>query len=264
MHQVPLYINGEFSQSQSDKWLDVVNPANQEVLAKVPCATNEEVQAAIHSAQEAFKTWRNVPVTERARIMMRYAALLKEHQEEIATIICHELGKTFEDAKGDVWRGIEVVEQACNAPSMMMGETVENVARNIDTYSYTQPLGVCAGITPFNFPAMIPLWMFPMAIVCGNTFVLKPSEQDPLTPMRLVELFEEAGAPKGVLQVVHGSKDQVDQILEAPKFARFLSWVLVVLVSTFTAKVRKISNAFKRVSVRKTTWLSCQMRKKNK
>ncbi|RZQ52878.1 methylmalonate-semialdehyde dehydrogenase (CoA acylating) [Pseudoalteromonas phenolica] len=217
MHQVPLYINGEFTQSSSEQWIDVVNPANQEVLAKVPCATEQEVKAAIDSAQEAFKTWRNVPVPERARIMMKYAALLKEHQEEIATIICHELGKTFEDAKGDVWRGIEVVEQAANAPAMMMGETVENVARNIDTYSYTQPLGVCAGITPFNFPAMIPLWMFPMAIVCGNTFVLKPSEQDPLTPMRLVELFEEAGAPKGVLQVVHGTKGQVDQILEAPE-----------------------------------------------
>lgn len=217
MHQVPLYINGEFTQSSSEQWIDVVNPANQEVLAKVPCSTEQEVKAAIDSAQEAFKTWRNVPVPERARIMMKYAALLKEHQEEIATIICHELGKTFEDAKGDVWRGIEVVEQAANAPAMMMGETVENVARNIDTYSYTQPLGVCAGITPFNFPAMIPLWMFPMAIVCGNTFVLKPSEQDPLTPMRLVELFEEAGAPKGVLQVVHGTKDQVDQILEAPE-----------------------------------------------
>ncbi|KAF7786247.1 malonate-semialdehyde dehydrogenase (acetylating) / methylmalonate-semialdehyde dehydrogenase [Pseudoalteromonas rubra] len=224
MHQVPLYINGEFTQSQSDKWLDVVNPANQEVLAQVPCATHDEVQAAITSAQEAFKTWRNVPVTERARIMMRYAALLKEHQEEIATIICHELGKTFEDAKGDVWRGIEVVEQAANAPALMMGETVENVARNIDTYSYIQPLGVCAGITPFNFPAMIPLWMFPMAIVCGNTFVLKPSEQDPLTPMRLVELFEEAGAPKGVLQVVHGAKEQVDQILTAPE-VRAISFV---------------------------------------
>ena len=217
MHQVPLYINGEFTQSSSEQWIDVVNPANQEVLAQVPCSTEQEVKAAIDSAQEAFKTWRNVPVPERARIMMKYAALLKEHQEEIATIICHELGKTFEDAKGDVWRGIEVVEQAANAPAMMMGETVENVARNIDTYSYTQPLGVCAGITPFNFPAMIPLWMFPMAIVCGNTFVLKPSEQDPLTPMRLVELFEEAGAPIGVLQVVHGTKDQVDQILEAPE-----------------------------------------------
>ncbi|MBD1583203.1 CoA-acylating methylmalonate-semialdehyde dehydrogenase [Pseudoalteromonas sp. S16_S37] len=224
MHHVPLYINGEFTQSSTDKWIDVVNPATQEVLAQVPCATEQEMRAAIDSAQETFKTWKEVPVTERARIMMRYAALLKEHHDELATIICHELGKTFEDAKGDVWRGIEVVEQAANAPSMMMGETVENVARKIDTYSYMQPLGVCAGITPFNFPAMIPLWMFPMAIVCGNTFILKPSEQDPLTPMRLVELFEEAGAPKGVLQVVHGTKEQVDQILEAPEI-RAISFV---------------------------------------
>ncbi|MCG7568740.1 CoA-acylating methylmalonate-semialdehyde dehydrogenase [Pseudoalteromonas sp. CNC9-20] len=214
MHQVPLYIGGEMRQSTSSQWLDVLNPANQEVLAQVPLATEDEVNEAIASAKEAFKTWKDVPVTERARIMMRYAQLLKEHHDEIATIICHELGKTFEDAKGDVWRGIEVVEQAANAPSNMMGETVSNVARNIDTYSLIQPLGVCAGITPFNFPAMIPLWMFPLAIVCGNTFVLKPSEQDPLTPMRLVELFEEAGAPKGVLQVVHGAKDQVNQILE--------------------------------------------------
>jgi malonate-semialdehyde dehydrogenase (acetylating)/methylmalonate-semialdehyde dehydrogenase len=224
MVKVPLYIKGEMQESLTTEWLDVVNPANQDVLAQVPCATDAEIDAAIASAQETFKTWRDVPVTERARIMMRYAALLKEHHDEIATIICHELGKTFEDAKGDVWRGIEVVEQAANAPALMMGETVENVARNIDTYSYMQPLGVCAGVTPFNFPAMIPLWMFPMAIVCGNTFILKPSEQDPLTPMRLVELFEEAGAPKGVLQVIHGTKHQVDRLLDEPSI-RAISFV---------------------------------------
>ena len=224
MVKVPLYIKGEMKESLSSEWLDVVNPANQEVLAKVPCATDTEIDDAIASAKETFKTWKDVPVTERARIMMRYAALLKEHHDELATIICHELGKTFEDAKGDVWRGIEVVEQAANAPALMMGETVENVARNIDTYSYMQPLGVCAGITPFNFPAMIPLWMFPMAIVCGNTFILKPSEQDPLTPMRLVELFEEAGAPKGVLQVIHGTKKQVDRLLDEPSI-RAISFV---------------------------------------
>lgn len=224
MHKVPLFIEGQMVQSTSEQWIDVVNPATQEVIAQVPSTTDAEMERAIASAQETFKTWKDVPVSERARIMMRYAALLKEHHDEIATIICHELGKTFEDAKGDVWRGIEVVEQAANAPAMMMGETVENVARGIDTYSYTQPLGVCAGITPFNFPAMIPLWMFPLAIVCGNTFILKPSEQDPLTPMRLVELFEEAGAPKGVLQVVHGTKPQVDKILEHPAI-RAISFV---------------------------------------
>lgn len=224
MHQVPLLINGEFVQSTSNELIDVVNPANQEVLAQVPCATDAEMDAAIASASETFKTWKDVPITERARIMMKYAALLKENHDELATIICHELGKTFEDAKGDVWRGIEVVEQAANAPSLMMGETMENVARKIDTYSYMQPLGVCAGITPFNFPAMIPLWMFPLAIVCGNTFILKPSEQDPLTPMRLAELFIEAGAPKGVLQVVHGTKPQVDRLLE-DKAVRAISFV---------------------------------------
>ncbi len=214
MHKVPLFIDGEMVESQSDNWIDVVNPATQEVIAQVPVATDDEVARAVASAKAAFKTWKEVPVSERARVMMRYAALLKEHHDEIATIICHELGKTFEDAKGDLWRGIEVVEQAANIPSLMMGETVENVARDIDTYSYIQPLGVCTGITPFNFPAMIPLWMFPMAIACGNTFILKPSEQDPLTPMRLVELFVEAGAPKGVLQVIHGGKGQVDKLLE--------------------------------------------------
>lgn len=213
MKQVPLFINGEWVESQSTRKIDVTNPATQEVIAQVPCATMSEMAAAIESAKETFKTWKEVAISERARVMMRYAVLLKEHQEEIAGIICEELGKTHEDAMGDVWRGIEVVEHAANIPSMMMGETVENVARNIDTYSYTQPLGVCVGITPFNFPAMIPLWMFPLAVACGNTFILKPSEQDPLCPTRLVELFEEAGAPKGVLQVVHGDKEQVDVLL---------------------------------------------------
>lgn len=214
--KVPLFIDGEFIQSTSEQWIDVTNPATQEVIAQVPCATQAEMQRAVASAKEAFLTWKEVPVSERARVMMRYQALLKEHHDEVATILASETGKTFDDAKGDVWRGIEVVEHAANIPSLLMGETVENVARGIDSYSYTQPLGVCAGITPFNFPAMIPLWMFPLAIACGNTFILKPSEQDPLTPTKLVELFEQAGAPKGVLQVIHGAKEQVDFILDEP------------------------------------------------
>ncbi|ABG39474.1 methylmalonate-semialdehyde dehydrogenase (acylating) [Paraglaciecola sp. T6c] len=213
MQHVPLLINGEFISSQSQQFIDVTNPANNSVIAKAPIATDAELEAAVASAKEAFLTWREVPVPERARVMMRYQQLLKEHHDEIATLLSSETGKTFDDAKGDVWRGIEVVEQAMNAPSMMMGETAENVARGIDTYSYIQPLGVCLGITPFNFPAMIPLWMFPMAVACGNTFILKPSEQDPLTPTRLAELFIEAGAPKGVLNVVHGGKDQVNKLL---------------------------------------------------
>ena len=214
--QVPLFINGEFVQSSSSDKLPVTNPANQGLLADVPFATEAEVDAAVASASEAFQTWKDVPVAERARLMMRYCNLLKEHHDELGELLAQDTGKTFEDAKGDVWRGIEVVEQAANVPSNMMGETVENVAGGIDTYSYIQPIGVCAGITPFNFPAMIPLWMYPLAIACGNTFVLKPSEQDPLTPVRLVELFIEAGAPKGVLNMVHGGPQQVDQLLNHP------------------------------------------------
>ncbi|WP_100641610.1 CoA-acylating methylmalonate-semialdehyde dehydrogenase [Alteromonas facilis] len=216
MHTVPLLINGEFVESKTEKFIAVTNPANNEVIAQAPVATDDEVEAAIASAEKAFETWRKIPTPERARVMMRYQHLLKEHHDELATILASETGKTFDDAKGDVWRGIEVVEQAMNIPALMMGETVENVARNIDTYSYIQPLGVCAGITPFNFPAMIPLWMFPMAIACGNTFVLKPSEQDPLTPIRLAELFIEAGAPEGVLNIIHGGKEQVDILLNHP------------------------------------------------
>ena len=216
MQIVPMLIDGEFVASQTTQFIDVTNPVDNSVIAKAPCATAEEMDRAIASAKEAFKSWREVAVPERARVMMRYQALLKEHQKDIAELLSQETGKTFADAMGDVWRGIEVVEQAMNIPALMMGETVENVARSIDCYSYIQPLGVCTGITPFNFPAMIPLWMFPMAIAAGNTFILKPSEQDPLTPMRLAELFMQAGAPKGVLQVVHGGKEQVDTLLTHP------------------------------------------------
>ncbi len=214
--RVPMLIAGKFVEGKGNDWIPVTNPANQDVIAEVPCATPEEMKQAIESAKEAFETWKDTPVPTRMRIMLKYQQLLKEHHDELGKILAQETGKTFEDAKGDVWRGIEVVEHACNAPSLLMGETVENVAGGIDTYSLIQPLGVCAGITPFNFPAMIPLWMFPMAIVCGNTFILKPSEQDPHTPVRLAELFLEAGAPPNVLQVVHGRAEQVDTLLNHP------------------------------------------------
>lgn len=211
--QVKHYIDGQFIEGQGQQKISVTNPANNQTIAVVNAATVSEVETAVASAKQAFKSWKEVPVSERARVMFKYQHLLKAHHDELATILAQETGKTFDDAKGDVWRGIEVAEHACNIATLMMGETIENVARSIDTYSYTQPLGVCAGITPFNFPAMIPLWMFPLSIACGNTFVLKPSEQDPMTPQRLVELFEEAGAPKGVLQLVHGDKVAVDVLL---------------------------------------------------
>lgn len=213
MSNVKLLINGEFIESASHYFIDVTNPATGDVIARVPEALSEETELAVQSAKKAYMDWKKVPVTERARLMMRYQAILKREQQRIAIVLAAETGKVFDDAMGDVWRGIEVVEQAMNAPSMMMGETVENVANGIDTSSFIQPLGVCVGITPFNFPAMIPLWMFPLAIVCGNTFVLKPSEQDPQTPMLLAELLIEAGVPPGVLNIVHGGKQQVERLL---------------------------------------------------
>mgnify|MGYP003333359276 FL=1 len=211
---LPVYIDGGFRQSASTESIPVTNPATQDVLVHAPQTTMAEIDQAVAAAKAAFAEWRQVPAPERARLLMLYQAKLKEEQDAIAEIICQETGKVFADAQGDVWRGIEVVEQACNIPSLMMGETAENVARGIDTYSYIQPLGVCVGVTPFNFPAMIPLWMFPLAIAAGNTFILKPSEQDPMTPNRLVELFYECGFPKDILQIVHGGKDQVNALIE--------------------------------------------------
>ncbi|MCB1645025.1 MAG: CoA-acylating methylmalonate-semialdehyde dehydrogenase [Pseudomonadales bacterium] len=219
-----VYINGGFRQSAATETIPVTNPATQEVLVEAPYTTMEEINEAVAAARTAFLAWRRVPAPERARMLMKYQMLLKEKQDDIARVLSQETGKTFADAQGDVWRGIEVVEQACNVPAMMMGETSENVARNIDTYSIIQPLGVCVGITPFNFPAMIPLWMFPLAIACGNTFVLKPSEQDPMTPNMLIELFYQCGFPKDLVQLVHGGREQVDALLTHPD-TRAISFV---------------------------------------
>ncbi|MBP5105395.1 CoA-acylating methylmalonate-semialdehyde dehydrogenase [Pseudomonas protegens] len=212
LQQVKLLIDGEWVQSQSQEWHDIVNPATQEVLAKVPFATAAEVDAAIAAAQRAFQTWKLTPIGARMRIMLKLQALIREHTKRIAVVLSAEQGKTLADAEGDIFRGLEVVEHACSIGTLQMGEFAENVAGGVDTYTLRQPIGVCAGITPFNFPAMIPLWMFPMAIACGNTFVLKPSEQDPLSTMLLVELAVEAGVPAGVLNVVHGGKDVVDAL----------------------------------------------------
>jgi malonate-semialdehyde dehydrogenase (acetylating)/methylmalonate-semialdehyde dehydrogenase len=209
---VKLLINGRFVESKATEWRDVINPATQEVLARVPFATDEEISAAIAAAKEAFKTWKNTPLAARARIMLKLQALIRENMSSIAKTLTAEQGKTLADAEGDVFRGLEVVEHACSIGSLQLGEFAENVAGGVDTYTLRQSIGVCAGITPFNFPAMIPLWMFPMAIACGNTFVLKPSEQDPLTPMLLAELALEAGIPAGVLNIIHGGKNAVDAL----------------------------------------------------
>ncbi|OHX18236.1 methylmalonate-semialdehyde dehydrogenase (acylating) [Chromobacterium amazonense] len=213
---IKLLIGGEFVESQTTEWRDIVNPATQEVLARVPLATADEVNAAVAAAKEAFKTWKKTPIGARARIFLKYQQLIRENMKELAAILTAEQGKTLADAEGDIFRGLEVVEHAANIGTLQMGEYAENVAGGVDTYTVQQPLGVCAGITPFNFPAMIPLWMFPMAIATGNTFVLKPSEQDPMVTMRLVELALEAGIPKGVLNVVHGAASVVDAICDHP------------------------------------------------
>ncbi|QIL43847.1 CoA-acylating methylmalonate-semialdehyde dehydrogenase [Acidovorax sp. HDW3] len=211
---VKLLINGEWVESRTTQWRDVVNPATQEVLARVPFATPDEVNAAVASAQAAFKTWRKTPIGTRARIFLKLQQLIRENMKELAALLTAEQGKTLPDAEGDVFRGLEVVEHAAAIGNLQLGELANNVANGVDTYTVMQPLGVCAGITPFNFPAMIPLWMFPMAIATGNTFVLKPSEQDPLVTMRLCALALEAGIPPGVLNVVHGGEDVVNAICD--------------------------------------------------
>lgn len=213
---VPLLIGGRLIESQTTHWKDVVNPATQQVLARVPMATVAEVDAAVQSAAEAFKTWRKTPIGQRSRIFLKYQQLIREHMKELAAMLTAEQGKTLADAEGDVFRGLEVVEHAAGIGNLQLGELANNVAGGVDTYTLLQPLGVCAGITPFNFPAMIPLWMFPMAIATGNTFVLKPSEQDPMVTMRLCELAMEAGVPPGVLNVVHGAEEVVNAICDHP------------------------------------------------
>lgn len=216
MHHVQQLINGQFVDSTTNEWIDITDPASQEVIAKVPQTTDDEINQAVAAAQTAFQTWRKTPITTRARIFLKYQQLIREHMDELAETLTAEQGKTIADARGDVFRGLEVVEHAAGIANLQISDFVENVASGVDTYSIWQPLGVCAGITPFNFPAMIPLWMFPMAIATGNTFILKPSEQDPMVTMRLVELAVEAGVPEGVLNVVHGGKATVDAICDHP------------------------------------------------
>ncbi len=208
------YINGEWVAAISTETLDVPNPATGEVLANVPISTKEDVDQAVSAANEAFKTWKNIPVPKRARILYKYHYLLTENHEKLAKLVVQENGKAYKEAYGEVQRGIECVEFAAGTPTLMMGETLSNIAENIDSEMFRYPLGVIGGITPFNFPMMVPLWMFPLAIACGNTFVLKPSERTPMLASELVELFSQAGAPKGVLNIVHGAHDVVNGLLD--------------------------------------------------
>lgn len=216
VREIPLFIDGQPARSQSPEWRDVINPATQEVVARVPFATVDEVNRAVASAKEAFKSWRKVSLAQRMRIMLKFQALVREHTPELAALITEEHGKTLPDAEGEVGRGLEVIEHACSITSLQLGEIAENAAGGVNVYSLQQPIGVGAGITAFNFPVMLPCFMFPLAIATGNTFILKPSEQDPTSTMRLVELAHEAGIPAGVLNVVHGGADVANQICDHP------------------------------------------------
>jgi len=210
----PNLVGGNELASSSPETTPVYNPSHGDVIAQCPVGTAEDVQRAVESARAALPGWSDTPATERARILFRYKHLLEENFEALARLVTREHGKTLEESRGDVRRGIEVVEFACGVPILLNGQFHDNVSRGVDGVLMRRPVGVCAGITPFNFPAMVPMWMYPLAIACGNTFILKPSPKVPLTAMRLAQLAAEAGMPAGVLNVVHGGKDVVDGILK--------------------------------------------------
>jgi len=213
---LPLWINNQAVQATSDRTADVYNPATGAVTRKVPLASRSDVDKAVVAAKTAFPAWRDTTPLRRARIMTRFRELVEGHKDEIVRLIVDEHGKTTLDAAGSLTRGIEVIEFASGAPHLLKGEHAEDVGRGVDSHSILQPIGVCAGVVPFNFPAMVPLWMFPVAIACGNTFILKPSEKVPSTALRLAELFKEAGLPDGVFNVVPGDKEAVDALLHHP------------------------------------------------
>lgn len=216
-HTVKNYIAGEWVEAQAKRYEEIPNPATGEVLSRVPLSSKEDVDAAVQAARDAFPAWSAIPVVERARVMFRFQHLLLQHQDELARMITLENGKNLPEAQAEILRSIEMVEFAAGMPTLMMGETLPNIANTIDSHTLRFPLGVVAGITPFNFPVMVPMWMYPIAITAGNTFVLKPSERTPLSCIRITELLKEAGLPDGVFNVVNGAHDVVNGLLEHPE-----------------------------------------------
>ena len=217
MNNIPHFINGQRVTSSSERWAEVYDPALGTPCARVPLASNFETRAAITAAHAAFESWSQTPLPTRTRLLFRFRELVDQHRDELADIVTREHGKVLADAAGSIQRGFENIEYACGIGEILKGDYSAQVGTGIDTYSLRQPLGVCAGITPFNFPVMVPLWMFPLAIACGNTFILKPSEKDPSAALRLAELFTAAGAPPGVLNVVHGDQEAVNTLLSDPR-----------------------------------------------
>lgn len=217
--ELPILTGGKWHVPRATRWRDVFNPSTSAVIARVPLCGPGEVDEAVRSAAAALPGWANTPPTRRAAILFKYRSLLETQVEELARLVTRENGKTLEEARGDVRRGLEVVEFACGIAHLAKGESLPQLAEHIDGLTMREPVGVCAGIPPFNFPAMVPLWMFPIAIACGNTFILKPSEKVPLTALRLAELFVEAGVPAGVLNIVHGGKEAVEALCMHPGIA---------------------------------------------
>jgi malonate-semialdehyde dehydrogenase (acetylating)/methylmalonate-semialdehyde dehydrogenase len=213
---VSFYVNGEWTKPAGRATLPVTNPATGEILAEVPLATTADVDHAVETAHAAYLKWRDVPVVDRVQVLYRYKTLLEAHHADLAAMLTAENGKTLDDAKAEVRRGIQMVEVACGMPTLMMGDSLNDVSAGIDCRTIRQPLGVCIGITPFNFPAMVPMWMYPFAIACGNAFILKPSERVPLTPSFAIDLLHEAGVPAGVMTLLHGDKMAVDAMLHHP------------------------------------------------
>jgi malonate-semialdehyde dehydrogenase (acetylating)/methylmalonate-semialdehyde dehydrogenase len=216
LERLPLWIGGKPTPSRTTRYGEVTNPATGEFLRHVPFAIAEDVDAAVAAATEAWASWRAAPALRRARTLMRFRELMEAHKKDLAGLLSEEHGKTRVDAEGSITRGIEVVEFATGIPHLLKGEFSDTVGSDVDSFSLRQPVGVCAGITPFNFPAMVPMWMFPIALACGNTFILKPSERDPTLSLRMAELLKEAGVPDGVFNVIHGDKEAVDAILKHP------------------------------------------------
>lgn len=211
-----LFIDGQYVDSKTSNWIELTNPATNEVIGRVPEATKEELNAALESAKNAYKSWGQSTVMARQQLMFKFARLLRENQSKLAAKITEEQGKTIADAEGDVLRGIQLVEHCCSITTLQLGDCIQNIARDMDTHSYKTPLGVVAGVAAFNFPVMIPLWMFPAALVTGNTCLIKPSEQDPGATLMMMQWLQEAGAPPGVVNVIHGTHDPVNFICDHP------------------------------------------------
>ncbi len=247
METVKLYFNGKWQASSATQTAPVFNPSDGTQIAATPMCGADEVNQVIQSAADAYPAWANIPAVDRARIMFRFVHLMEEHFDELSQLVTREHGKTLAESQGEVRRGIEVAEFACGAPNLLLGDSLENIARDIDCDTIRQPLGVSVAITPFNFPFMVPMWTLPIALVCGNTFVLKPSERVPMSAIRIGELLEEAGLPAGVFNLVHGGKEAVDALLHHPdvKTVSFVGSTPVAkyIYETATANGKRVQSA---------------------